>query len=83
VTRDSILQLARKWDEFKVSERAYTMTDIKDAVREGFYYAIYLLYQFTSTNTDTDGRQGLCARSSVRAIYLLYSYKTTITDAEG
>ena len=45
MTRDSILQLARKWDEFKVSERAYTMTDIKDAVREGFYDAIYLLYQ--------------------------------------
>jgi branched-chain amino acid aminotransferase len=34
VTRDSILQLARKWNEFKVSERKITIFDILDGVKE-------------------------------------------------
>jgi branched-chain amino acid aminotransferase len=34
VTRDSILQLARDWKEFKVSEKSYTMKDIIKAVKE-------------------------------------------------
>ncbi|OZJ03108.1 hypothetical protein BZG36_03375 [Bifiguratus adelaidae] len=35
VTRDSILALAREWNEFKVSERKLTMPQIKEAVKEG------------------------------------------------
>jgi branched-chain amino acid aminotransferase len=35
VTRDSILQLAREWDEFKVSERNYTMPELAKALDEG------------------------------------------------
>ncbi|EGG20728.1 branched-chain amino acid aminotransferase [Cavenderia fasciculata] len=35
VTRDSILQLAAKWGEFKVSERAFTMSELARAIKEG------------------------------------------------
>jgi branched-chain amino acid aminotransferase len=35
VTRDSILQLARDWGEFKVSERNYTMPELAKALDEG------------------------------------------------
>ncbi|KAG5461372.1 MAG: aminotransferase [Olpidium bornovanus] len=35
ITRDSILALAREWNEFKVSERKFTMKDIKAAAAEG------------------------------------------------
>jgi branched-chain amino acid aminotransferase len=35
VTRDSILQLARSWDEFKVSERTITMPELRRAIRQG------------------------------------------------
>eukprot|EP01137_Pigoraptor_chileana_P026026 Opistho-2@96415 len=35
VTRDSVLALARKWGEFKVSERRITMSDVIKAVKEG------------------------------------------------
>ena len=34
VTRDSILTMAREWDEFKVSEKRFTMTDVVEAFRE-------------------------------------------------
>lgn len=34
VTRDSILSLARKWGEFKVTERPYTITELVDAIKE-------------------------------------------------
>ncbi|KAK9400158.1 branched-chain-amino-acid aminotransferase cytosolic [Crotalus adamanteus] len=34
VTRQSILDLARKWGEFKVSERYITMSDLKTALKE-------------------------------------------------
>ncbi|XP_056409884.1 branched-chain-amino-acid aminotransferase, cytosolic [Hyla sarda] len=35
VTRRSILDLARKWGEFKVSERYLTMADLEKALQEG------------------------------------------------
>lgn len=35
VTRDSILQLARQWGEFEVSERAYNLKEVIAAVEEG------------------------------------------------
>eukprot|EP00128_Syssomonas_multiformis_P010699 Colp12_sorted_trinity150504_noHs@23158 len=35
VTRDSVLSLCRKWNEFKVSERIFTMPDIVKAQSEG------------------------------------------------
>ncbi|KAL6722581.1 hypothetical protein Aduo_017693 [Ancylostoma duodenale] len=35
VTRDSLLQLAREWGEFKVSEKSFTIHDIKKALDEG------------------------------------------------
>jgi len=35
VTRDSILTLCREWNEFKVSERPYTMKEVVEAVHEG------------------------------------------------
>jgi len=34
VTRDSILQLTRKWAEFKVTERKYTLNEIIKAIKE-------------------------------------------------
>ncbi|CAO3633141.1 unnamed protein product [Cunninghamella echinulata] len=34
VTRDSILSLARQWNEFKVSERKLTMPEIRDLVKQ-------------------------------------------------
>ncbi|XP_042325207.1 branched-chain-amino-acid aminotransferase, cytosolic isoform X1 [Sceloporus undulatus] len=34
VTRQSILDLARKWEEFKVSERYITMSDLKAALKD-------------------------------------------------
>ncbi|CAJ0569956.1 unnamed protein product, partial [Mesorhabditis spiculigera] len=34
VTRRSLLELARKWDICKVSERTFTMSDIVDAIKE-------------------------------------------------
>lgn len=34
VTRDSILSLARKWNEFKVTERVYTMSEVEKALNE-------------------------------------------------
>lgn len=35
VTRDSILQLARSWNEFKVSERTMTMPELRCAIHQG------------------------------------------------
>ncbi|VDO26772.1 unnamed protein product [Haemonchus placei] len=35
VTRDSLLELAREWGEFKVSEKSFTMHDVKRALDEG------------------------------------------------
>ncbi|PIO70751.1 putative branched-chain-amino-acid transaminase [Teladorsagia circumcincta] len=35
VTRDSLLELAREWGEFKVSEKSFTMHDVKKALDEG------------------------------------------------
>ncbi|KCV67846.1 hypothetical protein H696_05577 [Fonticula alba] len=35
VTRDSILSLAREWNEFKVSERPFTMPQVAQAAKEG------------------------------------------------
>ena len=35
VTRNSILELARKWGEFDVSESVYTMREVQAAVKEG------------------------------------------------
>lgn len=35
VTRDSILSLARSWNEFKVTERKMTMPQLRDAIKEG------------------------------------------------
>lgn len=35
VTRDSLLELAREWGEFKVSEKSFTMYDVKKALDEG------------------------------------------------
>lgn len=35
VTRDSILTLARDWNEFKVSERSITMSEFAKAASEG------------------------------------------------
>ena len=34
VTRDSLLTLAREWNEFKVSERPVTMAELVDALDE-------------------------------------------------
>ena len=35
VTRDSILHLARTWDEFSVKERTITMRELIDTIEEG------------------------------------------------
>ncbi|KAE9413358.1 hypothetical protein Angca_006213, partial [Angiostrongylus cantonensis] len=35
VTRDSLLELAREWGDFKVSEKSFTMYDVKKALDEG------------------------------------------------
>jgi len=35
VTRDSLLQLTRAWNEFKVSERPFTMGEMTKAINEG------------------------------------------------
>eukprot|EP01133_Synstelium_polycarpum_P004305 gene4305-5028_t len=35
VTRDSIIKLAQKWGEFKVTEKNFSMTELAAAVREG------------------------------------------------
>jgi branched-chain amino acid aminotransferase len=35
VTRDSIIQLAKQWGEFEVTERRYTLKEIMKAVKEG------------------------------------------------
>jgi len=35
VTRDSVLTLAREWNEFEVSERVYTMHEVIDAIEGG------------------------------------------------
>ena len=35
VTRDSILALARDWNEFKVSERVFTIHELTKALDEG------------------------------------------------
>ncbi|KAG1645693.1 hypothetical protein G6F44_001574 [Rhizopus delemar] len=35
VTRDSIIQLAKDWNEFKVSERNITMPELRELVKEG------------------------------------------------
>jgi branched-chain amino acid aminotransferase len=34
VTRQSLLDLARQWNEFKVSERNFSMADVKRAIKE-------------------------------------------------
>ena len=35
VTRDSLLTLAREWNEFKVTERTIKMSELVDALDEG------------------------------------------------
>ena len=35
VTRQTVLDLARKWGDMKVSEREYTMPELREAVKEG------------------------------------------------
>jgi len=35
ITRDSILHLAREWQQFKVSERSFTMTEVQQLLYEG------------------------------------------------
>jgi branched-chain amino acid aminotransferase len=35
VTRDSILSLGRQWNEFKVTEKKFTIDDITEAVKSG------------------------------------------------
>lgn len=35
VTRDSVLTLAREWNEFQISERYLTMEELKQAIKEG------------------------------------------------
>lgn len=35
ITRDSILSLCRKWGEFEVSEKKFTITDMMEASKEG------------------------------------------------
>lgn len=35
ITRDSILHLAREWQQFKVSERTFTMADVQQLLYEG------------------------------------------------
>ncbi|KJH41338.1 putative branched-chain-amino-acid transaminase [Dictyocaulus viviparus] len=35
VTRDSLLELAREWEDFKVSEKSFTLSDVKKALDEG------------------------------------------------
>ena len=35
VTRDSIINLAKEWNEFKVVERPITMPELKQALKEG------------------------------------------------
>ncbi|KAK5580674.1 hypothetical protein RB653_000697 [Dictyostelium firmibasis] len=35
VTRDSILKLAQKWGEFKITEKNFTMTELAKAIKEG------------------------------------------------
>ncbi|DAZ92625.1 TPA: hypothetical protein N0F65_011891 [Lagenidium giganteum] len=41
ITRDSILELARGWNEFKVSERNLTMPQIREAVRSNRVLEIF------------------------------------------
>ncbi|VDD94870.1 unnamed protein product [Enterobius vermicularis] len=41
VTRDSLLSLARSWNEFKVSERYVTMKEIRNAVKEKKMYEMF------------------------------------------
>lgn len=41
VTRDSILSLARSWNEFKVTERKLTMPELRDAVKAGRVQEIF------------------------------------------
>ncbi|XP_006812634.2 branched-chain-amino-acid aminotransferase, cytosolic-like [Saccoglossus kowalevskii] len=35
VTRKSLLELAKKWNEFKVTERTFTMADVMKALKDG------------------------------------------------
>jgi branched-chain amino acid aminotransferase len=35
ITRDSILHLAREWQQFKISERTFTMNDVQQLLYEG------------------------------------------------
>ncbi|XP_038054768.1 branched-chain-amino-acid aminotransferase, cytosolic-like [Patiria miniata] len=41
VTRKSLLELMRKWGEFKVTERPFTMKEVVKAVRENRVYEIF------------------------------------------
>ncbi len=41
VTRDSILQMAREWNEFKVVERPINMVEIREAVNEGRLHELF------------------------------------------
>jgi branched-chain amino acid aminotransferase len=41
VTRDSILQMAREWGEFKVSERAITMAEVIKAVQDSRLHELF------------------------------------------
>ncbi|WKY16215.1 hypothetical protein Q1695_001140 [Nippostrongylus brasiliensis] len=41
VTRDSLLELAREWGEFKVSEKSFTMHDLKKALDEGRLFEMF------------------------------------------
>lgn len=41
VTRDSILEMCKEWNEFKVSERTLTMPAVRTALREGRLLEIF------------------------------------------
>ncbi|CAD6187042.1 unnamed protein product [Caenorhabditis auriculariae] len=41
ITRRSILELAREWGEFKVSERSFTMADVVKAIDENRVYEFF------------------------------------------
>lgn len=60
VTRDSLLELAREWNEFKVTEKALTMPEIEKALKEkrvrDFIFGIFVSHR----------------RSASRLIYFLW-----------
>uniref|UniRef100_A0A0N5BLB1 Branched-chain-amino-acid aminotransferase n=1 Tax=Strongyloides papillosus TaxID=174720 RepID=A0A0N5BLB1_STREA len=41
VTRKSLIELAKEWNEFKISEKDFTMNDLKRAIKEKRVYQIF------------------------------------------